>query len=89
MTDNFAQSRQELHSPLGAGAAVTPDDNNDNIGTNDVSREIFFATAGTVRVTWASGLVGNFAVLAGDLRAWRVRRIHATGTTATGIEAFW
>lgn len=56
-----------------------------------MTREMFFAGAGNVRVTWAGqpdGAHSTHAVLAGERLAWRVSRVWATGTTATGIEGF-
>ncbi|MFN9395145.1 MAG: hypothetical protein ACK6BN_04625 [Pseudanabaena sp.] len=86
--DRFGLQRLELHSPLAIGFPITPNDSND---LSQMTREMFFAGAGNVRVTWAGQPDGTFsthAVLAGERVAWRVSRVWATGTTATGIEGF-
>lgn len=67
------------------GIAVTPSDSADLPFT---TRELRFAGAGNVKVTWADGSEGTHAVAAGERVEWAVTRIHATGTSATGIEAF-
>lgn len=67
------------------GVAVTPDDDNDLAFE---TREIRVAGGGNLAVIWADGTEGTHAVAAGERVKWRVSRIKATGTTATGIEAF-
>lgn len=44
-------------------------------------------TAGTVRVTTAVGEVRDTYIMAGEMLIVQVMRVHATGTTATGLEA--
>jgi hypothetical protein len=86
--DRFNLARQDLISPLSIGFAVTP---SDSVDLPQMTREMFFAGAGNVRVTWAGQPDGTFsthAVLAGERLPWRISRVWATGTTATGIEGF-
>lgn len=85
MADAFESHSPGLSSPCTFGEAITP---NDGADLANVSKEIFFGGAGTVKVTWLNGQEKTLTVVAGDLRAWRVKRIWATGTTATGIEVF-
>lgn len=45
-------------------------------------------SAGTLRITTRNGNVRNTSIEAGDLLLAGATRVHATGTTATGLEAF-
>lgn len=71
--------------PMVKGAAITPHDTN----TFPLTRELYFAGVGNVKVTWADGTEATHAVTAGSVRFWSVYKVWSTGTTATGIEAFW
>lgn len=87
MTDFYSTRMVELDSPMGFGAAVTPHDTN-NLAT--FTRGLWVGGAGTLRVTLVGGSQLDFAgVPAGILLPLRVQRVHATGTTATGIVALW
>lgn len=69
-------------------AEVTPDAANDL--PDGICRKFLVGTAGTLRVTTAGGTVINFAsgeLAAGVWHDMQVRRVHDTGTTATGIKA--
>lgn len=44
--------------------------------------------AGTLRITTLAGQVRNTSIEVGEVLPVSVRRVHATGTTATGLEAF-
>lgn len=57
---------------------------------NGPARSLYIGGAGTLRVTmYGSGAVVDFpAVVAGPF-PFQVTRVHATGTTATGIIAAW
>ncbi|MFO0450986.1 MAG: hypothetical protein ACK52I_20395 [Pseudomonadota bacterium] len=86
--DHFLFQEPHLASPLTLGTIATPSDSND---LPFVTREVFFPAAGTVRVTWLGqpdNVFSNHVVLAGDLRAWRITRIWAAGTTVPNIEIF-
>lgn len=43
--------------------------------------------AGTLRITTTSGQVRNTAIAAGEVLMVGALRVHAAGTTATGLEA--
>lgn len=43
--------------------------------------------AGTVRLTTANGQIRNTSIALGETLAVSATRVHATGTTATGLEA--
>lgn len=45
------------------------------------------SNSGTLRVTTLSGSVRNTYIGSGELLTLQVTRVHATGTTATGLEA--
>ena len=63
---------------------ITPDDNND---LPVFARNIRVGTGGTLRFTALSGQVRNTNVVDGELFPNGARRVHATGTTAGGLEA--
>jgi hypothetical protein len=67
---------------------VTPSDSTDlPYGT---ARGFLFQAAGTLRVTTAKGTTQNFSGLsANTLYPIAVKRVHSTGTTATGIKALY
>ena len=68
------------------GMAVTPDDNAD---LPILPLCIRFDTAGTVRLTMANDVTLDLNVLPSEILPFRIKRIFATGTTATGITIFW
>lgn len=67
---------------------ITPDDGND---LTEVTRAISFATAGTLRITTQDGTTINYltgGLAAGAMHPLGVARVHATGTTVTGIVGY-
>ena len=82
MSDLFEKHRSGLESPASHLSSVTPSDSQD-LAT--ASRGINVATTGTVRVTTIDGDTETVYIAAGSAFPLRVRRIWATGTTATGI----
>lgn len=66
--------------------AVTPDDDTDLplLPLAFTSR-----TDGTATVTFDNGETVMLQQLAGSPYPYRIRRIHATGTTATGFVILW
>jgi len=74
-----------VESPLRNAFAVVP---NDAVDLAVVTRTLSFAVAGNVVVTLADMADGTsvaLPVVAGSEKRWRVKRVWATGTTATGI----
>lgn len=63
---------------------VTP---SDTVDLDISARSLRFAGGGTLRITTASGAVRNTTVIDAEILPVQVTRVHATGTTATGIEA--
>ena len=82
MADPFASQTPGLESPASHLLAVTPSDSQD---LQIASRGINVATTGTVRVTTVSDETATVYIAAGLAFPLRVKRIWATGTTATGI----
>lgn len=82
-------------SPSGNIIAVTPSDTvNFSPGTafNPACRGLSIAVAGTVSLVTATGQTVSFAsgeLLVGVIYGISVLRINATGTTATGIKAYF
>lgn len=82
MTDAFGTFMSGLESPASRLQAITPSDTAD---LSLASRALNVATSGMVRVTTVGGDTGTVHVVAGIAFPVRVRRVWATGTTATGI----
>jgi len=71
-------------------AAVTPSDS--NVDLTDIPRALFVGVAGNIALVGRddTGNTGTvLAVTAGQLIPVMVRRVLATGTTATGIVALY
>ena len=90
MTDEFSTLASGLESPPTNGKAITPNDSTD---LTTISRALEASTtAGTVRVTligMADGTSIDRHLNLGNPSVGRVKRVWATGTTATGIVALW
>lgn len=83
MPDRFAEHATGLDSPASHGFAVSPSDGAD---LPDVTRAIYVGGSGAVAATLASGAEITLAgIAAGTVLPLRIRRIKATGTTATFI----
>lgn len=76
----------QLESPASNLALVTPSDDDD---LAFVSRAIYVATAGAVRLTTAGGQTLTTPELGQGWHPIRATRVFATATTATGIMAAW
>lgn len=87
MPDPFASNSPALTTPLISGFSITPDDNADLPATTRQIRVT--GAAGDIAVVWANGVESTEPVAAGDLFDWRIRRIKATGTTATGLRGYY
>lgn len=87
MGDAFDSFTPGLDAPLAAAAAVTPSDAADLATT---SRALHLGGGGNLRVTLAAGGAAvTFTAMAAGWHPIRVRRVWATGTTATAIVAGW
>lgn len=86
MTDIFEDRSSGLESPAFNAAEITPDDLGD---LSTTSRAIYIGTGGDLHVTTAGGSDVTFRNVAAGFLPVRVRRIHATATTASDIVAVW
>ena len=75
-----------LTQPLVGAFAITPSDTVDLIRE---TRAIYAAGAGNISVVWQAGDTTTEPVAAGERLPWRIVRVRATGTTATGIRGFY
>ncbi len=82
MTDDFESFAPGLTAPASRAAAITPDDNQD---LARFTRALNVSASGTVRVTTVEGDIAVVQISAGCAFPVRVRRVWATGTTASGI----
>lgn len=77
------RSGNGIEFPAKRAEAITPDDANDIV---TVTRALYVGSAGDVRVDMADGSDVTFSsVPSGTVLPLRVRRVYATGTTASGI----
>lgn len=83
MPDQFNSYATELDSPAVSAVEITPADGADLAWT---SRALYVGGQGDVKVTTCGGDTVTFVGLVGLLPV-RVKRVFATGTTATGIVA--
>jgi hypothetical protein len=73
----------EIDSPAGDAFAITPHNTTELLAT---TRGIYIGGDGNITVLMGSGNVVLFTgLLAGTLLPIRVRRVNATGTTATDL----
>lgn len=84
-TSYSGQATRRIGSP-GDLANVTP---SDEVDLPETSQMIYIAGAGTLRVTTRGGMTVTTPVLHPGWHPLELVRIHATGTTATGIMAGW
>lgn len=87
MPDRFSRSLDQVDDPPRRAWAVTPDDNND---LADVATRLYVGGAGAISVILADDAspVTLTAVPVGSYLDMRIRRVRATGTTATALVAF-
>jgi len=84
MADDFEGYSVGVSGPLMRGFAITPSDAAD---LPSVTRQIrVTGAAGDIVVTWAS--VTTEPVQANETLDWRIRKVAATGTTATGLRGY-
>ena len=82
MTDRFETHALGLTSPATRAFAITPQDGSD---LSQSVRALNVAVSGQVRVTTVEGDTADIHIAAGLAFPIRARRVHASGTTATGI----
>ena len=84
--DPFQSYMPNLQSPLASATALTPDDGAD---LTHVSRALYLGVGGAVKVTLADGSIATFINMLAGWHPLRVRRVWATGTSATDIVGCW
>ena len=83
MSDPFASTAQSLSSPATDAVAITPDD---TVPLATPSRALYIGEGGDLRVEMLSGNIVTLpALIGGAVYPFRVNKVLATGTTATGI----
>lgn len=79
--DSIGPASTGISGPAGDLIPITPNDGADV----PILRALYIEGAGSLRVTTAKGELRNLTVPAFFLLPVGVTRVHATGTTATGI----
>lgn len=90
MANKSIQRSQQLLDTAYDGSDVTPNDSTDL--PDGPCRALWVAVSGTLRITTLGGTTLNFTaaeIEAGKSIPWGAKRVHATGTTATGIKAIY
>lgn len=87
MADLHQTVQPAAEGPYHFGAAVTPNDGSD---LTNFAAALFVGGAGNVKVDMVGGSTLTLTgVVAGSVLRIRVKRVYATGTTATNIAALW
>ena len=84
ISDKYASTPDTLSTPATDVSEIVPDDGTD---LPYLTKALNVATNGTVRITTEAGTTTDVFVAAGVVFPLRVRRVWATGTTATGLRA--
>lgn len=83
MQDRYSNSQPGFESPAGHGFPITPSDADD---LPEVTRAIYVGQAGALAVSLVSGAeVTLLGVAAGTVLPLRLRKVLATGTTASAL----
>jgi subtilisin family serine protease len=84
MSNPFADRTPSLSGPATDILPVTP---NDGVDLAHVALALYVETAGTVSLVTVAGGTRSVGVASNSILPVGVRRVRATGTTATGIHA--
>lgn len=82
MPDRFETHARGLIASAEASFVITP---SDSASLPETIRQITLANGGTLRWTGRDGVVNNTAALPAGSYPIAATRIHAAGTTATGL----
>lgn len=86
MSSAFSSHSAGLTAPVTTGFEIVP---NDSADLPQATRQIrITGQGGQLAVTWLSGHQTVEPVVAGETLDWRIQRILATNTTATGIRGY-
>jgi hypothetical protein len=87
MKDDFESHSAGLSSPATGAQAITP---NDSQLLARVPRAIYVGGTGSLSVEMVGGVTVTFQSLqAGAIYPLRIRKVRASGTTATHLVALW
>lgn len=67
--------------------AITPHDTNASVRSGDVADGLYIGTGGTLRVIMADDKQADFAAVIAGVLPIAVKKVLASGTSATGIVA--
>lgn len=81
-TDPYSQFTGAPDQPAIGGFAVTPSDANE---LPQITTRLYVSGAGTLALVMLDGSAVSLTATAGAILPLRVRKVSATGTTATGI----
>lgn len=84
MTNPFQNRTASLSGPATDIMPVVPDDAND---LPEVAVALYVETGGTVSIVSVRGMSRTVSVADNSILPVGVRRVNATGTTATGLHA--
>jgi hypothetical protein len=87
MSDRYSTQTIGLTAPLIGAFLITPDDSQNLPSTTRQLR--VSGTGGQVSVVWLDGTSTIEPVVTGDVFDWRIVRVLATGTTATGLRGYY
>ena len=82
MPDRFTNQARGANASAEASFVITP---SDTVDLPEAIRQITLSGAGTLRWTGRDGVVNVTGVLPAGSYPIAARRLHATGTTATGL----
>lgn len=83
MQDRYDGYSGSLEGPAADGFAIVPNDGTD---LSEVTRALYVGVGGTLAITLKSGVeLALQGIAAGTLLPLRVRRVKATGTSASAI----
>jgi hypothetical protein len=77
-----------ITNPADDGVPIAPVDDLTDL-TDGVCSSLYIGVAGTLRVTTRAGAVRNYPAVAAGVLPIRVKKVHQTGTSATGIIALY
>lgn len=75
---------QVMTSPITGAEAVTP---SDTVDLSETATSLYVGTAGTLKVSFEDGTTVTYAAIAAGRHPLRVKRVWATGTSASNITA--
>lgn len=84
--DLFSTHLESLIAPATSAAAITPNDDNE---LSYVSRSLWVGVAGSLKVQMRDGQDVTFANVTVGWHHLRVRKVFATGTSASSIVSVW